>query len=248
ITPGANQVGSMPALLLAQVLERLVERVAIGGIADDGWLEATLVRPWAVHDHDALRRVALAATVLVPRASAALAQHYGAMCARVDRSGTPLTWPRRTRGNRLRVVLLVGDDDAAARSQAALCALPADRFDVTSVRARSADAEARRLAALDADIVIDLAGLTAPVGVTLARRPARTRMTLATLPAHNHPPLVDHVADDMGALVEQLALLQAGIEDHDDEAPDAAAMNALWASAVEAHRVGDRATALAQYQ
>src|SRR5207302_9554708 len=126
------------------------------------WIEATLARPWALHDHDALRRVALAAVSLAPRQSVGLAQHYADLCARVEGAGA-LAWPRRTRGARLRVITLPGLDDSAARAQAVLATLPAERFDVTTLRAQSDDAQKRRLAALDAGVIVDLAGLSEPL-------------------------------------------------------------------------------------
>ena len=51
--------------------------------------------------------------------------------------------------------------------------------------------DAKRLAALDPDVLIDLAGLDAEVGPLLAQRPARAIVSLADLASRNVAPLID---------------------------------------------------------
>ncbi len=68
-----SRFSAMPASLLACVIERLAELDENNAPRRDVWLEALLARPWAVSDHDALRRVALAVVTLAPcRTRAAL--------------------------------------------------------------------------------------------------------------------------------------------------------------------------------
>ncbi|HEY3179796.1 MAG TPA: tetratricopeptide repeat protein [Casimicrobiaceae bacterium] len=244
--PDVIDVASMPALLLALTLERLAKPIEIGIRTRDAWIEGTLARPWAVGDHDALRRAAFVVTSLAPRDGLTLAQHYAAICMRVDTSGVPLIWPRRTRGERPRVVVLAAGDDVV--SQSVLRPLREKGVDVTLIPTDTDDTRVQRLAAYDADAVIDLAGLAAPVGVMIAQRPARTFITVATLRTRNHAPLIEEVAEDARALVEAIKHLQSRIEHGDSDMPDAAAMNGLWANAIEAHRAGGRETAKAQYE
>jgi protein O-GlcNAc transferase len=244
-----SRFAALPAPLLACVIERLAKLGEIGAPPRGVWIDALLARPWAVSDHDALRRVALAVAFLTPPApspSVALAQHYAAVCAREDRGGAPVMWPRRTGGERLRVVVLPGSDDVAWQAEERLRALPGDRFDVTVMRADGATAH--RLAALDADVAIDLAGLTSPVGTILAPRPARIRMTMATLRACNYPPLIDETAGDLDELVGALERLRASIEEGGQTIPDAQTMDTLWADAVDAHRAGNPTAAQLHYQ
>src|SRR2546425_5135924 len=264
--PAATHVAAMPALLLALVAERLAEASPVAADARARWGAAMLARAWAARDHDALRRVAFAIGEFASQSGRELGQHYAALCERVERPSVPLVWPRRTRGNRLRIVTLIGADAldlAAHRAQAMLTGLPAARFDVLSAiiggQGRAADdvlprvglprrpasTDARRLAALDADVIVDLVGLSAAAGALLAQRPARTRMTIAALAAPNAAPLVDVVCADTEALAVALERMGDAIEPANDATLDAAALNALWVDAVSAHRQGDRAGARA---
>jgi tetratricopeptide (TPR) repeat protein len=240
-----TRVAAMPASLFALALERLAKRP---DVADDSrriWVDAALGRPWAVRDHDAVRRVAFAIAGFAPRESAELAQYYAAMCLHVERGGAPILWPRRTAGKRLRVVVLSGEGDVASSAQASIGALPTERFDVTIIA--PAAENARAIGCRDADVLVDLAGLASPVGVLLAARPARSRMTIASLRTHNRAPLVDSIADDADDLLAALATAQASLVDRDDGL-DAAATATLWTQAVDAHRGGDRVAACSHYR
>ncbi len=249
--PDAANVAAMPVTLIALVVERLA--TARGEPAHvERWLAAVLARPWAARDHDALRRTTLAVLGLSPDHVASLTQHYAALCERAEHAGPPLAWPRRTRGPRLRVVALVSSledatDGAASEARAALEALPAARFDVVSAII-GGELSARRVAARDADVIVDLAGLTAPAGALLARRPARRRMTIATLRAPNVAPLIDHIAANAEALASELHAMQSVLSEGDAAMPDTVAMYALWEAAVTAHRQGDRAGAITAYR
>ena len=157
-------------------------------------------------DGEAVRRIALAQ--LSAGVGTDFGVRYAGLCEQAARAGAPLAWPRRTRGSALRVVAIAGHsavDDAVAR----LRQLPPDRFAVTvvalddslagevsvpvDVSATAAAQDARLIAALDPDVLVDLAGMSTRAGSLLAQRPARCRVTLATLPAAHAAPLVDQV-------------------------------------------------------
>ena len=244
-----SRIVTMPALLLAVALERLTEARNLNDhAAYRHWIEAALTRPWAIADHDALRRVALAVAALVPEDdAAAVGRLYAAMCARIDRTGAPMMWPRRTPGKRLRIVVLEAESGEAGDARSLIRALPNDDFDVSFVQASRGDLSSRAIADADTDVVVDLVGLSARVGVALAQRPGRRRITIASLRAHHHPPLVDQVVKDAGELVATLERMQAAIEESAPEILDAATTSALWKQAVDAHRSGDRAAARVHY-
>ena len=265
----AARVAAIPATLVALAAERLAAATAIAPAQRQPWVAAILARPWAARDHDALRRVALAASTLAPDHCAGLAQHYAALCERAEHADAPLAWPQRTRGEALRVVVLVsGGRDAtdAAEARATLNALPVARFSVvtaviggeaTTAAGQTAHvalppipstADARRLATLDADAIVDLAGLTAPAGALLAQRPARTRLTIAALRAPNVAPLIDGVFANGAMLVAELEEMQSAMVKGNAAMLDAAGMQALWERAVIAHRQGDRSGAHTAYR
>jgi protein O-GlcNAc transferase len=268
--PDAARVAAMPATLVALIVERLAAAPDVAPAQRQPWIAAVLARPWAAREHDALRRVALAAVALAPDHCAGLAQHYAALCERAEHADAPLAWPHRARGEQLRVVVLVGAGraaNAAAEALATLNALPAARFAVvtaviggeaTATSAGQAPrialppspstADARRIATLDADAIVDLAGLTAAAGVLLAQRPARTRMTIAALRAPNVAPLIDRVLADGATLAMELEAMQSAISTASTAMLDTAALHALWERAVIAHRQGDRGGARAAYR
>ncbi|HEY2818139.1 MAG TPA: tetratricopeptide repeat protein [Casimicrobiaceae bacterium] len=240
------RIAAMPASLLAAVLERAVRRP--DHAASRKWLEALFTRPWALRDHDALRRAALAVSSLLSDEAAGLAERYAACCARIVRTGAPMIWPRRTAGARLRAIVLTGESDIAWEARSLINALPLERFDVTTMQGEAGELSSRSIADVDADVLIDLVGLSASIGVTLAERPARSTVTIASLGTHNRPPLVDYVAYDARELVAMLERMEASIE-HRDSAPlDAMNTAALWKDAVAAHRAGDRAGARDLYR
>jgi len=101
LDPTPERVASMPATLVAQVIEHVSATPSEPRLA--AWLEAARARAWALADHDALRRVAVVdALVQRPGANGALARHYAALCDRAERAVPPLAWPRRTRAHRVR--------------------------------------------------------------------------------------------------------------------------------------------------
>ena len=209
-----------------------------------------------------------------PDEAGSLARRYAECCAATFAAPFPLLWPRRTAGERLRVVALAGrpSDPVAVSSLAALAALPEDRFDLTIANcdgsefaARTANApgavrprivalaqlsdmdDAMRLAVLDPDVIVDLVGLEAATGPLLARRPARTILTVAGLAIPNVAPLVDRADVPPQALDATLDELRRATVSMDG-IPDAATMMALWQAGVRAHQQGALADATARYQ
>ena len=246
--------------------------------------EHAATRGYAPGDHEALRRLARAAPQI-----AALAAHYAALCAVAYASPVPLVWPRRTAGAALRVVVLAPATPGPAAQDAvrALAALPPGTLagtyaDCGGDAAAAATAlglggwsaltlpavpglnEAKRLAAIDADLLLDLAGLDAAVGPLLAARPARMTGTLGTLPrplpagssAWSAPSasmspaagLIDVAWPDLPALLADVGRLRAALPAAESTALDARALAAAMDAAVEAHRTGDAAAAVAGYE
>jgi protein O-GlcNAc transferase len=265
-------LGNTPALLLALALEHAATN---GG--DDAealrcaLLAVALERGYARDEHDALRRIALVATTLRADAAADLRAHYARLCAYACAGPFPLAWPQRCAGDRLRVVAVIGPlvDDVVADAVAALAAATADACDVTlawidaaaapqipsaarALRAlvlpRSPDAAAaKELAALDADMLLDLAGIAASTGPLLAPRPAREIVTLAALVAPNGEPLIDRALPPGTDLASFLRASRAALAAARDAGVDAEAMGQTWERAVRAHQQADHASARTAY-
>ncbi len=262
----SSAAATMPALLLSLLCER---EFAEGDDARAALFALARVREFEPGEHEALRRIASAALRGAPQEAPALAQRYASLCARSFAAPLPLVWPRRTAGRRLRVLVLVGvvPDPEVRALRAALTGLSPERFDVaaaliggqsepgTTAGIEKAwpsrvillpaipDAnDAQRLAALDCDALVDLAGLRAGAGVLLALRPARTVLTVADFPARNVPPLIDHGATPARELARLLEERWRALPP-DDDVPDASAMAARWTEAVRTQQRGDLAAA-----
>lgn len=245
-----------PPLLLALALERMVgdPRLAAADL-----IAAARGLDYRAADHEALRRIARATARLDADAGRELASRYATLCVAAFAPPVPLTWPRRSAGARLRVAALVGGNtDAVAR--AAVRELPHDRFALSIVLLDGAEplagfvnlavpdatdpAGARSVAAIDADIVIDLAGLDSSTGPLLAQRPGRANWSLRELPAANVAPLVERTIP-VAALAAALTEAAETLLEQQGCALDAGALARLWDGAVGAQRKGDRAAALA---
>ena len=161
----AASAQAMPAVLIALALEQIAKSDRSGASAE--WRNAVAARRWSPSEHDALRRAALAMFAAAPDDASALAQRYADLCARHERGSAPVAWPARTRGDRLRIALVCAkrSPDDARRS---IEALPADRFAVNIIDVTQ-PLHARDIAALDADILVDLVGLEVPVERSNAR-------------------------------------------------------------------------------
>ncbi len=251
---------NVPPLLLALAFERAS---ADPGLSVAGLVATARARNYAAADHEALRRIARAVARLDVDAGRELASRYAALCVAELAPAVPRTWPRRSAGVQWRVVALVGATTPAGWVKSGLLALPRDRFAIwvalldgalpvdgltnLTVRDVTDPAVARSIAALDADVLVDLAGLDSPGGGLLAQRPARAIWSLREMSAPNAEPLVDRilpVAALAGALVDAAARHTAA----QDCALDAGALAALWDGAVAAQRDGDRVTAAAGYE
>lgn len=269
-------LGKAPPLLLALALEQALTDA--GGDAAEvqhALLQEAVARGYAPDEHDALRRIALVAARLRSDTAAELRAHYARLCAYACTAPFPLPWPRRCAGDRLRVVALVGEgaDAAAAAALARLAAAAGEGCDVTlalidtvaapahpgladGVRAlpalvlprRPEAADARRIAAIDPDVLVDLAGLVAATGPLLAQHPARRVVTLAQLAAPNAAPLVDGMLNAHDDLIGALQALRGESGSPPDGALDAQAMAQMWEGAVRAHQQGSHGPAQAQYQ
>src|SRR5581483_1267398 len=107
--------------------------------------------------------------------------------------------------------------------------------------------EAKALAALDPDLLLDLAGLRAPVGPLLAARPARSVITLSDIVAALPAPLIDSAAL-ASELHRELAQRWRALSAQDAAQLAAPAMMALFNDAVRLHQAGEGAAALERYE
>lgn len=254
-------LGTAPARLVAAVVERAFEKNAGNDAAVADLLGVASTRAYAFADHGAMRRLAMAAR----RIDRALALSYARLCVSGFSAPVPLMWPRRTAGERLRVLAvlpaLVEDPEAAAAVHE-LTALAPAAFDVAFAAIGSTPAQgpsaialpdepdaqaARYLAVRDADVLIDLAGLAANAGPLLAQRPAREIWTIATLALPNVAPLVDRTLPTPDALAPALRERYAALDSRSGCSLDPADMGTAWQNAVMAHQRGDRAAALERY-
>ena len=268
-----SSVALMPALLLALACERAVELPYAPGDAHALLFAAARTRGYAPGDHEALRRIARAAAHAGANEAAGLAETYAELCASAFVSAVPLLWPRRTAGERLRIVILLSAAPIreAGAALTFIAGLPRSRFDVAIANIGGgelpdslADAgaaqtmpliplavipdanDAKRCAGFDPDVLIDLAGRNAAAGPLLGRRPARSIATVASLPAPNVAPLVDRAAASLDDLAHWLDERHATLPAPGD-VPDAGAMAALWEDAVRTHQQGELPAAREKY-
>jgi len=265
-------MAAMPAPLLALACERTAETDAIPAQTRAALFGHAEARDYAAADHDALRRIALAAARAMAAGAPVLARRHAELCVAAFASPASLTWPRRTAGERWRIVALLPPlaDGAALAAASVVAGLPRDTCDVmlacvgTAARgwvdlAREAAvrvvelplqpdvAVAKGLAVGDPDVLVDVAGLGASIGPLLAARPARAIWGVAAAgPAHS-PPLVDQVVADAPALVAALTEARATHAAAADCPLAAAELATAWEGAVRAHQRGERAGARAAY-
>jgi predicted O-linked N-acetylglucosamine transferase (SPINDLY family) len=141
-----------------------------------------------------------------------------------------------------------------APTDAMMAALPS-HVPIVALGASPDAAQARAIAGVDADALIDFVGVRASVGPLLALRPARSVWTYADQRGANVAPLIDHAlpapeAADHAALARHVADIERaigaaiGAQGVSERATRTAEeMNALWQQALAAHRTGmlDRA-------
>ena len=256
-------VAAWPSESASQLHPRLhacvCEHLADSAGGDSAWYAAMRTRDLRPEDHDALRRAARAAARAGATEAGPLASAHATLCRTLFRSTVPLAWPRRTSGARRRLVVLTTPERARAIADAlavdatdadvALAVIGGDPagLEVSSFRSIALAAQpgiddARRVAALDADVLIDAVGLDAPSGVLLAQRPARRIVALAGAAAPLAPPLVDGELRALAAWRDILPTLDA-----EAAGPDAATLETAWRDAVATHQRGDRDGAVSRY-
>jgi tetratricopeptide (TPR) repeat protein len=252
-----------PLPLLAAVVERCLER----GDDDEtlsALLDASLRVPVTRDDVDALRRIALAVTA-AGRAEAArnFADRYADACRALVRPTVPLLWPMRTAGRAIRVGVIAaerGDLDAlrAALDAAGLrervdCTPLGDAettaaFFTSDALAALPDAAARAAAALDLDVLIDLAGLALASGPLLALHPARTVWMIERPATPFARRLADRTFDAAEGCASALRGLHVALSSTASSATTAAELAASWQRAVRAHQAGELGAARAEYE
>ena len=258
----AAQVALAPPALLAALAEN--------GVA---MLDGMASRAWALHDADALRRIAVAVQSSQRQLSVQLADACCVLTAALPAPPVPLLWPRRTAGKALRIAWIapaIGTPEwgvwqqvlAAVKmpKEAAQLVLTADPPE--SVRATLATTPlagaallvipsrpdidtARALAARDYDVLVDAAGLSMAVGPMLAMRPARRIIALPTGAPEHRAPLVDGRAENAEVLATAFADVVATRVDGGHMAIDD--LTALWDEAVAMQREGNLAGAADRY-
>jgi len=264
IAQSPQALAQAPLLLVALALESAAARPATEAeAARSALLAAMRSRQFAPADIEALRRIALAVARFDAAAARAIATRYATLCAASLQPPVPLGWPRRTAGQRTRVLMLAVEASNEAVVAEVIAGLAPETFALTVatlgpprfampqrvahlVLPSALDAvAARTISAFDPDVMIDFAGMGAATAALLAQRPARETWTSASLP--HADPLVDRAFDDIGALVAALQSLHAARNSRDDCPLEAPALASLWTEALRAHQQGDRATAIAGY-
>lgn len=225
-------------------------------------------RVYGFSEHDALRRIARVAAERSLPSAGVLVTRYAQLCLQAFGASVPLLWPQRTAGVALRVIALASDTQDLAVAHELVRAFEATwtiallepegaagsereaAVRTLTIGGMPSMAEARALAALDADVVIDLTSLRAAVGPLLAARPGRLMLGLAEGGIGAPTPLVDVSVEHVDAL---LAALQRAADANRsavaaaDEMPTAFELAARFSRAVREHQEGDFAAALADY-
>ena len=263
IADAPQMLAAAPLLLLALAIEHAAVKAGTQAEATRSLIEATRAHHVAQTDLDALRRIALAVARFDRTAADEIVMRYSALCAALLAPSVPLGWPRRTAGERTRVLLLAVDASADSAVLDAMAKLAPETFALTVatlgsprfaipqgiahlILSPSLDATAASaIAALDPDVMIDFSGMSVATGSLLAQRPARQTWTTASLP--HAPPLVDRAFDDFHALASALRSLHHARGQVDECPLEASAMAGVWRETLRLHQQGERATAIAGY-
>ena len=229
-------------------------------------------RRYAGAEHEALRAVALAAAVAGAPEAPVLARAYAELCATAFAAPVPLSWPRRTAGERLRIVTLLPmhASDRARRAIAALLtptAVGCEHVfasvgrkvpDVVAMLGTAAAqvaelppapgvAVAKALVNRDPDVLVDMTGLAAATGPFLAQRASREIWSVVVGPAFHVPPLVDRILMEPEEIVAAVTALPAAIASRAQCAVPVATLTASWEAAVRAHQSDDTTAAREGY-
>ncbi len=197
IAPALTTRPAWPLVLVARVIEAVVT-ANVSDEATDADCEAlagargalvgkALEAPVTRESIDALRMIALALLRAGDRDGAqAFEERYAQSCEALFRSAVPLTWPQRSAGLALRVGVLHVSDNAKSDTLAAALAsaFTPSECEWTALKLSdlpsAPDDAARAIAALDLDVLIDIAGLAHPSGPVLASHPARRVLELGS--------------------------------------------------------------------
>ncbi|MGE5667452.1 MAG: tetratricopeptide repeat protein [Betaproteobacteria bacterium] len=269
-----------PLALLAQVIEQVLGKGLQGDrqtlepreTADHipALIEAAAAAGVSRMNEDALRRIGFALALAGPayaEAAQAFADRYGAACKAFHRARTPLLWPRRTAGNRVRVGVLAGADPSAdavrvgeTLGHGGLGLYPCTWFALAGaahpqsfaagelrVLPSNADIAARVIAGCDLDVLIDLGGVGHPSGPLLALRPARAIWAIEQTGLPLLRVLADRVLPFEDAAGE-LEVFQASIDRVPSGPLPADELGARFEEAVRAHQRGDAEAARVGYE
>ncbi len=269
VRDASGAAAPVPAALLAVA----AEHAHAEGIDASTLFAAALARAWLPAELDALRRIGWVAARAGAGEAQGLGERYAQACVGEFAAPTPLVWPRRTAGARLRVVFVVpaaGLEPAAQRALADAAALsdtidacvavvggtalPDEGLPAGALRTARVlplpgvpdGGEAKRIAALDPDVLVDLCGIKVPLGRLLAQAPARRSVSPVALAARHRPPLVEVLppAVELRGWLEEAA---RAVARQPTSELDAAATTAQWNGAVQAHQQGDLAAAQQAY-
>ncbi|HEX6795811.1 MAG TPA: tetratricopeptide repeat protein [Casimicrobiaceae bacterium] len=256
---------SWPLPLLAAIVSRASSAGGEGAQALPALLDAAYRASVTRDSVDALRTIALALAKADGGATQRFADRYAEACLSLYRPPMPLLWPRRTAGDALRIGVLIepGREDKAAVFRANIaragldsgveCTLLASDeallpFFTDEALVRAPDAAARAVAALDLDILVDLAGVRLASGPLLALHPARETWCVAdesTTFAHT---LADRAFDSSGDWTRALAKHHAALATVPACSMNAAELASSWQRGVRAHQAGDLAAARSEYE
>ncbi|MEO9135549.1 MAG: tetratricopeptide repeat protein [Casimicrobiaceae bacterium] len=262
---------SWPLLLLARVIEHALVTRHYRDLPQGlpALLDAARAAMVTRGNEDALRRIALAlGNAGAAESGQMFADRYAEACRALHRSPMPLRWPLRTADKALRVGILTGeagdadalrvalsdaglDDNVRCTVLAAADASTLPGVDAVKDPPAFGDAAARSVAALDVDVLIDLAGTRLASGPLLALHPARVLWSVARPGTPALRAFADRMFTDAdafpAALASDLRELQTLVAKVPRSAVTAEELSACWEEAVRAHQRGDLAAAREGY-
>ena len=256
---------SWPLPLLAAIVSRASWTSGDDAQALQALLDASYRAAITRESVDALRTIALALARTDAAGAQRFADRYADACRSLHRSPMPLLWPTRTAGDALRVGVLIdrdGDDEAAkfrariardrldSRIEWALLArdealLP---FFADDALLAHPDAACRAVAALDLDVLIDLAGVRLASGPIFALHPAREIWCVGDVPAIFARTLADCMFEWSGDWTSALGQRHAALAAIRTCSMSATELASTWQRAVRAHQAGDAGVARADYE
>ena len=251
-----------PLVLLAAVIEALATANAPGAATDTesealaevraAVVTKALEAPVTRENVDALRTIALALLQVGDRDGAqAFGDRYAQNCEALFRTAVPLTWPLRSAGPAPRVGVLHVSGTATSDTLVATLAsaFGPGECEWTALKLSdlpsSADDAARVIAALDLDVLIDIAGLAHPSGPLRALRPARRVVELGY--ASGSERLISEIASEIRRFDPRSADLNPANRSDPISVATAHELASRRDAAVRAHHAGDSDSARAGY-